>query len=193
MKKQKILIDVDLTIIRTDVLWDKWLRSQSEHRPPYGDLDRWYNGLYQEEKVNYNLSSYYPDVEKPFKFWNNLDYRDKEPEFYCKDVIRQLSEKYDIQFVSHVEGYHGESKYMFLKKHFPYNKGVYFTREKSGMNGSDVAFMIDDRYNHLIGFEKEKRILKETVFTQDVPDIETEFSFSEWTWFEKILKEKNVL
>ena len=169
MKKPLLGVDVDLTVVSTDKGWYDYLK--------------YYNGFAKTlekegEKLPYNLSKVFPHVKEPMLYWKTLDYFQFEPLEGSVKALQKLSEHFDIVFISQQSGNHGKSKYYWLDEWFPFKSAVVLTHEKWVMNSSVVA-MIDDRLNHLSGFDLDKRILFETPYTQDV-EIDVATSFGVW-------------
>jgi len=120
------------------------------------------------KELPYNLSSLFPSVENPMQYWNDLDYDQFQPLEGSVDALERISTYFDIVFITQIEGGdHGKTKAKWLKKHYPFLKGIVYTKEKFVMNKA-VDYMIDDRMSHLKGFEYQKRILFNTPYTQDV-------------------------
>lgn len=169
MKKPQLAIDVDNTVIDTNQGWYDYLK--------------YYNGLAKRAKWEgdvfpYNLAELFPSVREPMLYWKKLDYFQFEPMEGSVEMLKKLSEHFDIVFLSQQSGTHGRSKYYWLEDWFSFKKAVVLTHEKFVLNGSVVA-MIDDRMSQLKGFDKEKRILFNTPYTQDV-QCEVEMSFDVW-------------
>ena len=75
---------------------------------------------------------------------------------------------FPVIFTSHIEGgSHGKTKAKWIKKHYPFQNGIVYTREKNVLCGSVVGH-VDDRLSHLKGFEVTKRYLFNTKYVQDV-------------------------
>lgn len=168
MNSKRLLgVDVDLVVAPTDVGWWSYLRERS-FQYPLGDY----------EKPPYNLGQLFPQVVDPYEYWRNLDYSEIKPINGCVEALEKLSKYFGIFFISQQKGMHGKSKYYFLDEHFPFKAGVMMTKEKWGMNNSVVAH-IDDRKEHLKGFDFNKRILFNTSYTQSV-ECPTAIDFSVW-------------
>ena len=160
--------DVDLCVCPSDEGWIQYLQ--------------YHNGFGDEVEIvgelPYNLSELFPSVADPLHYWRTLDYSQFSPIQGSVEALEKLSEHFDIFFISQHKGMHSKTKYYWLDEWFPFKSGVMLTKEKWGMNGSVVA-MIDDRMSQLKGFDKEKRILFNTPYTQDV-QCEVEMSFGVW-------------
>lgn len=169
MSKPILGCDVDICICPSDIGWNDYLK--------------YFNGFAkvverEDGMLPYDLSQRYPSVADPYQYWRNLDYSQFEPLEGSVEVLQDLSKDFDIVFISQMKGTHAKSKYYWLDHHFPFKKGVILTKEKYLMNNS-VAAMIDDRLEHLNGFDKNKRILFETIYTQSV-QCYTQYQFSAW-------------
>lgn len=145
-----------------------WLQQQSEY-----DVRVDGGAVYP-----YNLSEVFPDVADPYRYWRELDYSQFSPLDRSVDALRELSNYFDIVFVSQAKGHHAKSKYYWLEEHFPFLTGVILTKEKWILNDSLVA-MIDDRLEHLVGFDEGKRILFDTNYAQTI-DCPVDFRFNKW-------------
>jgi 5'(3')-deoxyribonucleotidase len=168
MKHKPLLgIDVDLTVCPSDEGWLEWLFANSKR----------IKGKYLEDGIEYNLSTYF-DHPEPFEYWRTLDYRQFEPLAGSVDKLKELSQFFDIVFISVGKGTHGKSKYYWLKQHFPFMAGYMATKEKWLMNDSLVA-IIDDRLENLEGFDPEKRILFNTSYRQTI-DIPVSSVIQDW-------------
>lgn len=169
MSRKAVLgVDCDVTLVSTDLGWLEWLRKQAPQTYPLGDY----------EPYPYNLGKLFPNVEDPYRYWRELDYSSFSPLPGSVESLRELSKWFDIVFISQHKGTHGKSKYYWLEEHFPFLKGVILTKEKWILNDSVVA-MIDDRLEHLEGFDQTKRILFETNYTQHV-ECPVRYGFSKW-------------
>lgn len=98
-------------------------------------------------------------LEDPLDFWRAEDlYDNLTPMNGAVEKLEQLSQYFDIVFISRLKGNHHKSKVGFCKKHFPFMAGFIGTHEKWLMNDSVLA-MIDDLPENLIKFDPQKRIL----------------------------------
>lgn len=171
MKKPLLGIDVDLTVCPSDEGWLTWLLEKSGRDNVLPD------SVYGNKR-HYNLSQYFPRIENPFEYWRTLDYTQFEPLAGSIDKLKELSEFFNIVFISVGKGTHGKSKYYWLKQHFPFMAGYIATKEKWLMNNSLVA-MTDDRLENLEGFDQEKRILFSTPYRQTI-DIPVSSVIQDW-------------
>jgi 5'(3')-deoxyribonucleotidase len=157
MSKPILAVDCDITVCPSDVGWYEYLHYfagfNKQMATPY--------------PVPYDLSELFPSVADPYNYWRTLDYSQFEPLEGSVEKLKELSEHFDIFFLSASKGSHGKSKYYWLKEHFPFCSGVMLTKEKWGMNKSVVG-IIDDRMDMLQGFDYSKRILFSSPYTQTV-------------------------
>lgn len=128
MIKPKLAVDCDNTVVYMD--WQGWKNAQDE--------------LYQYDPLDYWRSH---------TLYDNLT-----PMSGAVETLRDLSEHFDIVFVSRLKGDHHRSKVYFLKKWFPFMKGFVGTHEKWLLADSFCA-LIDDDWKNLVKFPKEKRVL----------------------------------
>lgn len=166
--KRIIGVDVDLTVCPSADGWLAYLNNVSGRNVI----------LDGGKQYPYNLSMMFPEVEDPYKYWRDLDYSCLEPISGSVNALYELSEYFDIVFISQHKGTHSKSKYYWLDKHFPFKKGVILTKEKYLMNDS-VVVMIDDRASHLQYFEYYKRVLFKTQFEQEV-EMECPITLNGW-------------
>lgn len=145
-------IDVDLTVVRSDLDWIRWLsEAQSDVELTYDNLIHdygWGNVPYDLTKIiSYGCDS---DVD-PMNFWKSAYlYDHMKPIAGATNTIRHWKEKgHKIVFISSCKGHHEKSKYNFIKRNFDPD-GVIFTREKHFV---DVDIMIDDRLDFLETFK----------------------------------------
>jgi 5'(3')-deoxyribonucleotidase len=157
-------VDVDLTLVRTDLGWREWLAER--------------HGYVKCAMTNYDFGTYYPYCDDPHEYWRTLDYSQFKPLEGSVEALEALSKYFDIAFISQAKGTHHKNKYYWLKEHFPFNVGVLLTKEKHLMKGSVVGH-VDDRLDHLKGFDYDQRILFKTNYTQSV-ECDVAYSFSEW-------------
>lgn len=155
------LIGVDVDQVLLEPPWLDWLSNRSDNCG--------YMRCHVEissGNADYDLSTYFPDVEDPYNFWRNLDYTGLKPYPQAFEKLRELSQYFGIVFISTVKGNHNKSKYYWVKKNAPFMEGFLATKEKYLMNDSLVA-MIDDRLKNLKGFDGHKRVLFKTPYRQE--------------------------
>lgn len=165
MKRLTIAVDVDITVVPSDDYWWFWLECASDGNVKHNkyDTDRW------GSRIEYDLSKYFelPQDLNPMAFWKSRClYDNMQPYDDVVSVLRNLSEKHDIVFVSSIKGDHAKSKYAFLQRHFPFNKGVLFTKEKQHVR-ADV--IVDDRNEFLLPCHgKMLTVRMKTPYKQDI-------------------------
>ncbi|MGL5013029.1 MAG: 5' nucleotidase, NT5C type [Bacteroidales bacterium] len=169
MTKPILGCDVDICLCPSDKGWMDYMK----YFNGFGEVVHRTDGL-----IEYDLSKTYPNVADPYEYWRTLDYMQFQPLKGSVEVLEELSKSFDIAFISQHKGQHSKSKYYWLEKHFSFNVGVILTKEKWLMRGSVVA-MIDDRLDHLKGFDFDQRVLFETRYTQSV-ECNVAFSFDRW-------------
>jgi 5'(3')-deoxyribonucleotidase len=169
MSKHILGCDVDICLCPSDKGWMEYMKYYNG----FGKVVHRTDGM-----LEYDLSKMYPTVADPYEYWRTLDYNQFKPLEGSVETLEALSKYFDIAFISQAKGQHSKSKYYWLKEHFPFNVGVLLTKEKHLMKGS-VDAHIDDRLDHLVGFDYDQRILFATNYTQSV-ECNTPYSFSEW-------------
>lgn len=175
MKKPILTVDCDLTVCPSDVGWANYLK----YFNGFGKVVHRTDGM-----LEYDLSKMYPTVADPYEYWRTLDYDQFEPIGGSVETLEALSKYFDIAFISQAKGTHHKNKYYWLKEHFPFNVGVLLTKEKHLMKGSVVAH-IEDRLEHLQGFDYDQRVLFETNYTQTA-DCKVRYRFSDWANFDMV-------
>lgn len=169
MSKPILGVDCDLTVCPSDVGWANYLK----YFNGFGKVVHRTDGL-----LEYDLSKMYPTVADPYDYWRTLDYNQFKPLEGSVEALEALSRQFDIAFISQAKGFHHKSKYYWLDRHFPFKTGVMLTKEKWLMKGSVVA-MIDDRLDHLKGFDFDQRVLFNTNYTQSV-ECDVPYAFAQW-------------
>jgi len=157
-------VDCDLVCVRSDLGWLEWLLDNASEE----DVRNF--NLYHKDKAvfDYNLGKYFPSLNFPMQYWNDLDYDQFEPIEGSVEALERINHYFPVVFTSHIEGgSYGKSKAKWIKKHYPFQNGIIYTREKKVLCGSVVGH-IYDRLSHLKGFEITKRYLFDTKYTQDV-------------------------
>ena len=139
LKGRIIGVDVDLTVVRSDIGWYDWCNAASD-----------FKHLPDDAVIRpYNFTKLYPDLDVDYilHYWRRADVYDKmAPIDGCVEALRRLAEHNDIVFVSTIKGNHHKSKVEFSKRNFPFMSGFLATKEKQ-YAGVDV--MIDDRVDVL--------------------------------------------
>lgn len=169
MSKPILGCDVDICLCPSDKGWMDYMK----YFNGFGKVVHRTDGM-----LEYDLSKMYPTVADPYDYWRTLDYDQFKPLEGSVKALDALSKYFDIAFISQAKGFHHKSKYYWLDRHFPFKTGVMLTKEKWLMKGSVVA-MIDDRLDHLKGFDFDQRVLFNTNYTQSV-ECDVAYSFSEW-------------
>ena len=169
VSKPLLGVDVDLTICPSDKGWFDYLKYLSG----FGKVVHRTDGM-----LEYDLSKMFPNVGDPYDYWRALDYSQFEPLEGSVEALEALSEHFDVVFISQHKGNHSKSKYYWIEEYFPFKKGVMLTKEKFLMAGAVVA-MIDDRKEHLKGFDFNQRIWFNTPYTQ-TEDCEVAIKFNVW-------------
>lgn len=140
-----IICDVDLCIVRTDVVWLEYLKTKhNELYTPPDDLP-----LVLKGEVEYDLSKYFPGIgDRAYNFWSQGDlYDDLDPVKNSVEALNNLSEAgYNILFASYCKKGHFGSKCDWLYKHYSFLDGFFATKEKHFIKG---CVFIDDRNDML--------------------------------------------
>ena len=166
MKNKPIIgVDVDLTIVRTDLAWIEYVGNVLFPNNPgeaFAKIAQW-KKLYGS--VPYNISEVFLDELQSFSegqqglydFWRSETlYNELEPVEGAVEALRELSEEYRIVFCSAHKGWHAKSKYYFLDRWFPFHSGVVLTKEK-WLCSSGWYAIIDDRVDILNKCLEENR------------------------------------
>ncbi|QHJ85719.1 MAG: hypothetical protein [Cystoviridae sp.] len=152
-------IDIDITLVETEVEWWKWLHDYGNYYS-YSDILR--EAQKEGGKLDYNLAKYFHDFQDkcendPHNFWKQDNLYDQlSPLPDSVNVVKKLVDAgHEIVFISYCQGNHMSSKVRWLKKHFPFvkmgvNGGFLHTKEKHLV---DVDVMIDDRIDNLLPFK----------------------------------------
>lgn len=155
-----LVVDVDLTVVRSDLAWLDWLNEQTG------------KNLQLDESIenSYGLHEMFDAADlkgiDPFDFWRADDvYDNLSPIEGSVETLTEIHDKgWYIVFASHIKGNHHKSKYNFLKRNFPMD-GFLATKEKGFIRADAI---IDDRDRFLYQFPSHcKRILYETCYARD--------------------------
>lgn len=136
-------VDVDLTVVRSDIGWFEWCNSISDYKHSPEEF------INADIPVPYDVRPLYPDVNSDdiMHYWRKRNlYDNLSPIDGSVKVLEHLSKNHDIVFVSTLKGDHHKSKVNFLKTHFPFMKGFIGTKEKEY---AKVDIIIDDRISIL--------------------------------------------
>lgn len=148
MSRQIIAVDIDNTVVNTGILWNQSLLSRFKQV-------KWVKGL----KQPYNLTELFelPDGTDGFDFWRDPSlYNGLQPLEHSVEALTKLSEQHDIIFVSQAKGWHHKSKFKFVEKWFPFNKGLVLTKEKFLVR-CDV--LVDDSLTQLNSMPEDVKCL----------------------------------
>lgn len=178
----RIAIDIDLTVLRSDVAWMNWLKRMfepSEDISPQ-EMQEITNAVYSYntyDTIDYNLANYFGEPHNsnvsPMDFWRADGVYDYvEPIQLAVDVIREWIEegKHEIVFVTHNKGNGARSKFNLISRLFGKDNFAYVvTKEKHYV---DADIIIDDRMNHANQFltSNKKAILYHTPYDQYMED-----------------------
>ena len=175
VSKRLLGVDVDLTVVHSDIGWLRWLLQHPNSFDCKEFLE--ISGKPETDMVfPYNLGELFPSVKDPHQYWREVDYSHLQPIEGSVEALEKLSKYFGIVFISRIKGNHTKSKYYWLKEHFPFMAEYVATHGKWVMGNSVVA-MVDDRLDVLKQFDFEKRICFNTPYTQSVEcDVNLEFS-----------------
>ena len=203
--KARIVVDVDLTVCKTDELWWQWLNNKYGTNFDFPNPDDWGGEL------NYNLGHYLSSLPDPYKGFDPIAFFRNEGIYDfahaiegSREALSDLADDgYSIVFASHCKGNHHKSKYYWLERNFPFIKnssrhGFVATKEKQFIQ-ADVV--IDDRNSFLNKFIKygvpsevnlfTNLILFNTPYEQseELEDYNYVFKYSSWEDISFFIKE----
>lgn len=115
----------------------------------------------------YNLEAVFPQVDGVMDFWSTPHlYQKLKPKAGAVEFLTKLNkEGWEIGFVTYCKKAHLSSKCKWLKKHFPFYKFIYATKEKGYVR---CDYFIDDRNKYLNQQHENVKLLKMfTPYTQD--------------------------
>lgn len=175
----KIGVDIDLSIVRSDLAWENWL---DRHFPKLTDMPL--------KGVDYDLGNYYGKNEyglKHMDFWeNNHLYDELQIIPAAVDALRAFKEAgHNVGFLSYTKSGHFTSKFRMLSRldFLDFKNGDSFiaTKEKGFLSGS-VEVMIDDRNKFLNQFSDDVIKIKiDTRYTQEEePRVQYDLVTSNW-------------
>jgi 5'(3')-deoxyribonucleotidase len=132
---RKVLgVDVDLTVVDPVTKWIKWYEDET-------------NSKFVPKKNHYFIDELMVNHPSPSDFWKiDTLYDDLFPFEHSVDVLKKLSESYDIVFVSACFPEHINSKQRFLNRYFPFASGFISTKEKQYIK---MDIFIDDHTENL--------------------------------------------
>lgn len=184
----RVGIDIDLTIVPSDIYWEQWLKKHFKQKCEIPDKD-----------VDYNLGNYFEESSTGLHhmdFWDNPNLYD-EMDLYpsCYEALKLIKEDgHDLVFISHTRPGHFSSKFRLLKR-MPflffdsgYDDGFIATKEK-GVLSNALDIMVDDRNKFLNQFYGVGTVLYKTKYKQDekprdIYDLET----SDWKEIIKFIR-----
>lgn len=149
-------VDVDLTLLDPVFQESGWFDYLESHtKNPYLSRDNLHDKV--GKTLPYNFCELYPDLppSEVFYYWNQESlYQSLQPYDNCVDVIRKLSSKMNIFFMSHSKAKHFHSKARWLKDTFqlPENEFYFAATQEKEMFSNAVDIMIDDRLDNLNKF-----------------------------------------
>lgn len=137
-------VDVDLTVVASDIPWFDWCNSKCNHK-----LDR-EKLIAEHGSIPYDFRTIF-NFDQPtdaLAFWNDENiYDELDPLPGVIECLHNLSRYgHEIVFVSKLMGNHFESKKRFLERFFPFMDGFIGTDQKKFAR---VDMLIDDRVDHL--------------------------------------------
>lgn len=156
-------VDVDLTVVNSDIAWFDWCNSKCRNKFNHAEL------IAERGMIPYHFGKLFGFVnpETALDFWDEeFVYDELEPIPHSVNALKDLSRSHDIVFVSKLMGNHFESKKHFLETHFPFMSGFIGTDQKQFAR---VDILIDDRVDHLNKVQKAGIIPIQymTPYTQD--------------------------
>jgi len=170
-------VDCDQVLVDTGAAWLAWLNKKSGK-----------NLSIQDCRYDYNLTKYFPELSDPYAFFEGDVYDSLDscilPD--SKQVLKRLSEQFEIVVVSHVIRDHFESKQRFIQRNFPMVNAFVATDKKHFV---DVDVMIDDRCCYLKHFNPQStyRILFQTDYIQKDGMVGLDAIAADWNHVEVLL------
>ncbi len=169
---KRIICDLDLTAVRSDLGWLEWLTNSSKVF-----YEESYNHDLLNNQVQYYLPSYFELYEgvNPMDYWaENRTYPSVKLLPDAERVIKDLYEAgFDIIFVSFCMSCKDQfsNKFKFLEKTFDYmlpDELTFIPAKKKHYIRGD--YIIDDRNQFLVNQPDDVKIIKiSTPYTQDYP------------------------
>ena len=182
---KRIICDLDLTVVASDLGWLEWLKHSS--KVFYEDS---YNHDLLNNQVEYYLPSYFELYEGvvPMDYWaENRTYPSVKILPDAERVIKNLYQAgYEIIFVSFCMGCKDQfaNKFKFLEKTFDYmlpDDLTFIPAKKKHLIRGD--YIIDDRNQFLTTQPEIVKVVKiKTPYTQDFP-LDREYTLVE-NWLE---------
>ena len=169
---KRIICDLDLTVVHSDLGWLEWLTNSSKVF-----YEESYNHDLLNNQVQYYLPSYFELYEgvNPMDYWaENRTYPSVKLLPDAERVIKDLYEAgFDIIFVSFCMSCKDQfsNKFKFLEKTFDYmlpDELTFIPAKKKHYIRGD--YIIDDRNQFLVEQPDDVKIIKiNTPYTQDYP------------------------
>ncbi len=169
---KRIICDLDLTVVQSDLGWLEWLTNSSKVF-----YEESYNHDLLNNQVQYYLPSYFELYEgvNPMDYWaENRTYPSVKLLPDAERVIKDLYEAgFDIIFVSFCMSCKDQfsNKFKFLEKTFDYmlpDELTFIPAKKKHYIRGD--YIIDDRNQFLVEQPDDVKIIKiNTPYTQDYP------------------------
>ncbi len=169
---KRIICDLDLTVVHSDLGWLEWLTNSSKVF-----YEESYNHDLLNNQVQYYLPSYFELYEgvNPMDYWaENRTYPSVKLLPDAERVIKDLYEAgFDIIFVSFCMSCKDQfsNKFKFLEKTFDYmlpDELTFIPAKKKHYIRGD--YIIDDRNQFLVNQPEDVKIIKiNTPYTQDYP------------------------
>lgn len=182
----RILCDVDLCLVRTDLAWIDWLTEQTG-----------VNKFIPNSDVEYDLSSYWKEELEAFdidgfEFWRGpFLYNGLSPIPEAVECIEAMANVgHQIVFVSAIKGHHNKSKYYWLKHWFPYMIGYVATKEKFLVSGD---IMIDDRHDNLNRMPEDVKVYCPITPYKQYEEPDNRITHFNWKAAKEIFEEKELL
>ena len=132
--KPRLGVDVDLTTLRSDAAWWKWLKRMTLDDDVPDTIQEF---IEQGNQVDYYIASHFKDPVNvnvhPLDFWRNEGVYDTiEPVEGAVETINELMKVWDIVFVTHNKGNGGRSKYNNLVRYFGKGNFSYVLTQHGG-------------------------------------------------------------
>ena len=182
-------IDIDLTLVRSDIAWWQWMCTVTQ---THKDFE--YPSITPR---HYNLGEYFEEEFKdlsyePLDFWRGTSvYDNLYPMPNAQEVLNNLNEAgHNLYFISTIKGNHAKSKVEWVKRFFPFvrqkNNAILLTKQKHAVN---CDMMIDDRNAVLNSMRGGcEKIKMWTPYTQD--DLQGPYTTCyNWLEIEKRIKD----
>jgi 5'(3')-deoxyribonucleotidase len=178
-----VIVDVDITIVDTDMQWLKWLNTMSGRNTTPETFEWEYNvgQFFKNDLTKYHLD--------PFDFWRSDNIYDTlKPYPGVRETLEQLHNiGYDIVFASHIKGDHHKSKYNFLKRYFgDIMAGFVATKEKHLIrSGTGKDIIIDDRFEYLNQSDAAVKVWFKNSWKQSDKKPHGVYLLDDWDWFNR--------